>query len=73
MDQDCDGTDNETEAKTVEQLEVGDLYVSELWPFPAGLMTVACILVRVEAEWIELYNATGVDVALDGLIIKDGQ
>ena len=60
-DEDCSGTDA---PYAVTDLSGGDLLISELMPAPDNVNDSV-------GEWIEVYNASGGQVDLDGLYITD--
>jgi hypothetical protein len=63
IDQDCSGSDDQ--AKTVSELEVGDLLFSEVMADPASVDDF-------KGEWFEIYNASSDPVDMFGLVIGDG-
>jgi len=58
IDQDCDGFDATT--LTVNDLQPGDLLISEIHPYGTGFYS----------DWVEIYNATPLDINLNGLILS---
>ncbi len=65
IDQDCDGADEACSSATaVADLVAGDLVISEFHANPAVVADSA-------GEWFEVYNASGAEVDLDGLVVYD--
>jgi hypothetical protein len=64
VDQDCDGVDLVLTTKTVAELIAGDLVVTEILQNPA-------LATDVDGEWVEVYNASGVEVDLQDLEVYD--
>ncbi len=65
VDQDCDGADLPCSGSlVVADLLVGDLVINEIMPNPATVSDA-------DAEWFEIYNATGAEVELEGLVVSD--
>ena len=65
VDQNCDGTDGPVAAAMpVSALMAGDLVITEMMINPA-------VVSDNQAEWFEVYNASGVDIDLDGLVVYD--
>ena len=58
IDQDCDGVDATITLLTVADLQPGDLVISEVYPNPRFSNN----------PWFEVYNSTGIDLDLQGLI-----
>ena len=52
-------------AASLSELTAGDLIVTEIHPIPAATNVS-------RGQWLEVYNASGQDVDLDGLTISDG-
>ncbi|MBN1335036.1 MAG: lamin tail domain-containing protein [Deltaproteobacteria bacterium] len=64
IDQDCDGSDASSTTATVDDLVAGDLVISEIIQNPGAVGDTY-------GEWFEVYNASGLDVDLNGLAISD--
>jgi hypothetical protein len=64
IDQDCDGGDGTAVVFAVTDLAVGDLVITEFHANPA-------VVADADGEWFEVYNASGVDVDLEGLVVYD--
>ena len=66
VDDDCNDIvdDLPAGALSVEDLVIGELVVTEIMQNPAAVSDG-------DGEWIEIYNASGVDVDLDGLEVSD--
>ncbi|MCB9777612.1 MAG: lamin tail domain-containing protein [Alphaproteobacteria bacterium] len=65
IDQDCDGIDATTATRlSVDELSAGDLVITEIFANPEASA-------EESGEWVELYNATALDMDLDGLTLRD--
>jgi len=64
IDQNCDGFDGPTGTLSVGDLGVGDLLITEFLQNPDPESDD-------DAEWFEIYNASGSEVELNGLVIAD--
>ncbi|MFH1467103.1 MAG: MopE-related protein [Pseudomonadota bacterium] len=65
IDQDCDGSDLAcTCTVALADLLVGDLVITEIIPNPA-------VVADADAEWFEVYNASGCEADLEGLVVSD--
>lgn len=62
IDQDCDG--NDYTPLTVADLVTGDLVINEIMQNPGAVADSV-------GEWFEVYNASGMDVDLNGLSVYD--
>lgn len=75
VDNDCDGDIDEdyvdTGVTTVDMLSAGDLVINEALQNPCGEYTTGCAVDDTAGEWFEIYNATNMDVELDGLMVTD--
>lgn len=63
IDQNCDGSDS---VVPLTDLTTGDLVISEIMAAPNGVA-------GSDGEWFEIYNASGVDVDLNGLILENNK
>ena len=50
---------------------IGDLVINEALQNPCGEYTTGCSVDDTAGEWFELYNATSMDVDLNGLMVTD--
>jgi hypothetical protein len=64
IDQDCDGVDGVSTTLAVTDLVAGDLVITEYIANPAAVSDSL-------GEWFEVYNASGSDVDLEGLVLYD--
>ncbi|MCK6507919.1 lamin tail domain-containing protein, partial [Myxococcota bacterium] len=64
IDSDCDGEDGGSGAGTVDSLSAGDLVITEIMQNPDAVGDA-------EGEWFEVYNASGLSLDLDGLVVSD--
>ena len=75
LDNDCDGDVDEDYSDpataAVDLLIAGDLVINEVLQNPCGEYTTTCAVVDGDGEWFEIYNATNIDVDLNGLVISD--
>jgi hypothetical protein len=64
VDSDCDGYDDPVSTLDISYLSAGDLVISEVHPNPASISDG-------DGEYFEVYNASGADLDLEGLVIYD--
>ena len=75
VDNDCDGDVDEDYSDpataAVDLLIAGDLVINEVLQNPCGEYSNGCTINDTEGEWFEIYNATNIDVDLNGLMVTD--